>query len=78
MFNRIKSSIKYFKGIRKGTNVPMLYINIDLTKDNTDNNCMANFHPNIINQLSRNDKLYVEKHLGLAIDKIRDNVDFNK
>ena len=78
MFNRIKSSIKYFKGIRKGTSIPMLYIHIDLTKDNTDKNCEVNFHPNIINQLSRNDKLYVEKHLGLIIDRIRDNVDFNK
>lgn len=78
MFDRIKRSIKYFRGIRKGTRLPMFYINIDLTKANTDKNCTVNFHPNIIGQLSRNDKLYVEKHLGLIIDRIRDNVDFNK
>ena len=78
MFNRIKSSIKYFKGIRKGTSIPILYVNINLTKDNMDENCTVNFHPNIINQLSELDKLYVETTLELAIDKIRDNVDFNK
>ena len=78
MFDRIKNSVKNFKGIRKGTSIPILYINIDLTKANTDKNCIASLHPNIINQLSRNDKLYVEKHLGLIIDKIRNNVDFNK
>jgi hypothetical protein len=78
MFNRIKSSVKYFRGIRKGMGIPMLYINIDLSKDNTDKNCEVDFHPNIINQLSEDDKLYVEKYLGLVINKIRDNVDFNK
>ena len=78
MFNRIKSSVKYFRGIRKGTSIPMLCINMVLSKDNTGKNCEVNFHPNIINQLSEDDKLYVEKYLGLVIDKIRDNVDFNK
>ena len=78
MFNRIKRSIKYFKGIKKGTSIPMLYINIDLSKDNIDKNCTVNFHPNIINQLSTADKKYIQKHLGWIIDKIRDNVDFNK
>ena len=78
MFNKIKRSIEYFRGIRNGTKVPMLYINIDLTKANSDKNCAVNFHPNIINQLSELDKLYIETTLELAIDKIRDNVDFNK
>ena len=78
MFNRIKSSIKYFRSIRKGTSIPMLYINIDLTKDNADKNCTVNFHPSITNQLSHLDRLYVETSLELVIDKIRDNVDFTK
>ena len=78
MFNRINNSIKYFRSIRKGTSIPMLYIHIDLTKDNADKNCIVNFHPSITNQLTADDKLYVEEHLGLVIDKIRDNVEFNK
>ena len=78
MFNRIKKSIKYFRGISNGTSIPMFYINIDLSKYNSDKNCTVNFHPNIINQLSTADKKYVQKHLGWIIDKIRDNVDFNK
>ena len=78
MFDRIKSGIEYIRGIRKGTSIPMLYIHIDLTKDNADKNCIVNFHPSILNQLSHLDRLYVEKHLGLVIDSIRDTVDFNK
>ena len=78
MFNRIKEGIKYFRDIRKGTSIPIVYINIDITKSNTDKNCEVNFHPNIKDQLSLEDRLYVENHIRLAIDKIRDNVDFNK
>ena len=78
MFNRIKEGIKYFRDIRKGTSIPIVYINIDLTKANTDKNCIINLHPNIKDQLSHMDKLYVETSLELVIDKIRDNVDFNK
>ena len=78
MFNRIKESIKYIKGIRSNKNIPMLYINIDLTKANADKNCTVNFHPSILTQLSVDDRYYIKEYLGLAIDKIRDNVDFNK
>ena len=79
MFTRIKNSIKYFKGIRSNKNIPMLYISIDLTKANTEKNCEVNFlHPSILTQLSMGDELFLKEHLGLIVDKIRDNVDFNK
>ena len=78
MFDRIKRGIKYIKGIRKNISIPVLYASIDLTKANTDKNCTINLNPNIYNQLSEEDINYIKEHLGLVIDKVRDNVEFNK
>ena len=78
MLNRIKSSIRYFKGIRKGTSIPMIFINIDLTKANTDKNCTISINPTVRKQLSVEDNAFIKEHINIVIDKIRDNVDFNK
>ena len=78
LINKLKARKEYFKNIKNGTDIPILWTSINITKSNTDKNCTAQFHPNILNQLSEEDMNYVKEHLGLVIDKIRDNVDFTK
>lgn len=78
MLNKIKKRFKYFKNIKNGTSIPIFYCAIDITKPNDTKNCTMTMHPNISNQLSVGDKIFVESCLKCAIDKIRDNVDFSK
>ena len=78
MFARIKNSIKYMKGIRSNKSIPMLYISIDTTKANSDKNCTISINPIIRKQLSVEDNAFIKEHINIVIDKIRDNVDFNK
>ena len=78
VISQLKARREYFKNIKNGTDIPIMFVGINTTKSNRDKNCTTHFHPNIQTQLSEEDMNYVKEHLGLAIDKIRDNVDFRK
>lgn len=78
LINKLKARKEYFKNIKNGTDIPILWTSINITKSNTDKNCTTQLHYSILNQLSGEDMNYVKEHLGLVIDKIRDNVDFTK
>lgn len=76
VINKLKERKEYFKNIKNGTDIPIMFVGINTTKSNRDKNCIIHFHPNILNQSSDEDMNYVKEHLGLVIDKIRDNIDF--
>ena len=78
MFNRLIQRIKHIKMIKTGECIPIVYIDINITKPNSDKNCTVGFHPYIPNQLSEENYKFVQEHLNLVIDKIRENIDFSK
>ena len=69
--------IKYIKGVRNGTTIPLFRCNINKNKyrENIKGSCDVQIHPLIATNLSTKDHELVKYHMNCIVDIIRANIE---